>query len=103
MAKRQKKELNLPKIDLQELLHGSPMWEDVVEFFRKGEFHEEHYLVAAIKRHLLTLAHRSFMHEGEFSIEDMLNGRVPGGIQTMVTNAIFEEWNEKLGFRKFGF
>jgi hypothetical protein len=92
-------------IDLDDLLyHGPsnpPTWAQVVEFFRDGEFHEEHYLVAAIKKHLLTEEQREWMHE-RISIEDMLNGRTDGAYERDVVR-IFEEWNTKLGFHHFGF
>ena len=62
-------------ICLDELLYGEPTWEQVVEFFRNGEFCEEQYLVEAIKRHLRTELDRRELFDMDASIEDILNGR----------------------------
>jgi hypothetical protein len=87
-------------ICLDEMLFGTPTWEQVVEFFKNGEFHEEQYDVLAIKKHLLTSEQRQTLFDLNLSIEDMLNGRI-GGEQRVY--AIFDQWNEKLGFKCFGF
>ena len=89
-------------IDLDELLYGNPVWNDVVAFFKDGEFHEEHYEVAAIKRHLRTANHKIALDAADLSIEDCLNGRVPGHLE-LVVQAMFGHWNAKLGFKRYGY
>jgi hypothetical protein len=91
-------------IDLEEALNGTPTWEQVVEFWRDdGDFCEEHYLVAAIERWLLTEEQRKAMFDHRLSIEKMLNGRYVDSLGVgMLVAGIFEEWNKKLGFKAFG-
>jgi len=89
-----------PKIDLQELLHDKPEWADVAEFWKLGEFHEEHYLVDAILKHLLTPEQSAAMSASGFTIEDLLNGRTFPR-QEPVREKILTEWNAKLGFKAF--
>lgn len=90
-------------IDLDELLYGNPVWSEVVKFFKEGAFDEEHHEVAAIKRHLRTPEQKSWMHDNDISIEDMLNGRVEGFEAQRDTHVIFGEWNGKLGFTRYGY
>lgn len=89
-------------IDLDELLYGNPPWDNVVEFWRIRSFHEESYLVMAVKKHLRTPEQQLALAEVDVSIEDMVNGRVTGEHRALV-NRIFCEWNTKLGFSAFGF
>jgi hypothetical protein len=103
MARRQQPQRPQPQIDLEELLHGNPSWDKVSEFWKDGEFHEEHYLVAAIKKHLRTDEQRKALAEADISIEDMLNGRVANEAAMFVIDNIFNEWNAKLGHKAFGF
>ncbi len=70
-------------------------------YFRDGEFFEESHLVTAIRKHLLTPQQRRILADLNLSIEDILNGRVTGYSEWAV-DAIFDEWNVKLGFRHFG-
>ena len=65
--------------------------------------HEECYLVAAIKKHLRTPEHREVMYKFDFSIEDMLNGRVEEDSDDIVEarDKIFDDWNKTLGFDFF--
>lgn len=88
-------------IDLDSLCFGEPTWEEVVEFWKDGEFCEEKYLVEAIELHLLTEAQRKTMYDHRLSIEKMLNGRHTGDKEPVV-HCIFGEWNTKLGFTAFG-
>jgi hypothetical protein len=90
------------RIDLDCLLHGEPSWIDVTKFFKQGDFHEEHYEVAAIEKHLLTETQRKTMFDNKLSIEKMLNGRFPYD-QMDIVESIFAEWNRKLGFKHYGF
>jgi hypothetical protein len=91
-----------PLIELETLLHGEPTLEQVREFFRRGEFHEEHYSVAAIKRHLLTNEQKNLMVIHDLSIEDMLNGRVAGEERNAIVAGFYRVWNARLGFAHFG-
>lgn len=94
------KNVSRPRIDLDTLLNGNPAWVEVVDFFRAGEFHEEHYLVDAIEKHLLTDGHRRWMYAEKITVPDMLNGRVEGYEGDI--REIYNDWNMKLGFRHFG-
>lgn len=91
-------------IDLDELLNGSPTWEQVVEFWKDdGDFCGEEYLVQAIERWLLTEDQRKRMFDSRLSIEKMLNGRyVSSGKVGEAVETIYAEWNTKLGFLAFG-
>lgn len=89
-------------MDLEDLLHGSPSWKDVKFYFQNGEFFDEHYLIEAITKHLLTDDQRGRMHSLRYSIADMLNGRIEGAVAQNDAEAIFAEWNAKLGFHHFG-
>lgn len=89
-------------IELDELLTGTPTWEQVVEFWRDdGEFCGEQYLVMAIKKWLRTEEQRQQMADMDMSIEEMLNGRYDGKFYDSVQK-IYDEWNTKLGFKAFG-
>lgn len=90
-------------IDLEELLHGTPNPAQVAEFFRSGEFHEEHYLVESIVKHLRTDQQRTDLAVADITIEMMLNGRVQGDANYALVDRVFGEWNTKLGFRHFGY
>jgi len=87
-------------IELDELLNGSPSMEEVRYFFEEGEFFEEHYLVEAIERWLLTEDQRKRMYDNRISIEKMLNGRCT--CDSQIISEIYQEWNEKLGDKHFG-
>jgi hypothetical protein len=91
-------------IDLEELLNGTPTWEQVVEFWKDdGEFCKEYYLVEAIEKWLLTEEQRKIMFDNRLSIEKMLNGRYPCSDEMYkVVHGIYDAWNAKLGFKKFG-
>lgn len=94
----------LPEIDLNHLLVGNPTWPQVCEFWEHGEFHQEHYLVQAIKRHLLTPEQKTTLATAGLSIEDMLNGRYGDpNHDDVVVESIFADWNKRLGGRRFGF
>lgn len=95
-------------MELDELLScpplgsGGPTDARVREFWEKdGEFHQEHYLVAAIERHLLTAEQRATIGSRGLSIEKMLNGRYGSADEPLVI-AIFSVWNAKLNCRAFG-
>jgi hypothetical protein len=92
------------KLDLDALLFPAtpPAWADVVEFFRDGEFCDEPYLVQAIEKYLLTEEQRKLMFDHKLSIEKMLNGRVEGEEAQKAEEAIYAEWNAKLGFPHCG-
>jgi len=89
-------------IELDELLEGNPTWPQVVEWFKAGEFYQEHYLIKAIKKHLRTPQQKATMDKLDMSIEDMLNGRTSGNAMWDAEQKIFDEWNSKLGYKHFG-
>lgn len=66
-------------------------------------YQDERYVVAAIKKHLLTDDQRSFLQKHSLSIEDILNGRFRGDLGDEVTATIFKPWNDHLGWHEFGF
>lgn len=88
-------------IDHDELLYGEPSFDKVQKFFLDGEFDEEKYLVQAIKLYLRTPEQKAIIDGLDISIEDMLNGRYNGRQEKQV-EAIYQQWNDKLGFRSFG-
>lgn len=88
-------------IDLDALLNGEPTWDEVVAFFKADDFCEESYLVDAIKKHLRTEEQRKTLFDLDLSIEDCLNGRYTDQ-QGKVIHAIYQQWNDKLGFKHFG-
>ena len=88
-------------IELDELLNGAPLWKSVVNFWKSGEFYEEHYLVEAIEKWLLTDEQRQSILDAGLTIEKMLNGRYNGNQKGLVYG-IYNEWNNKLGFKAFG-
>lgn len=88
-------------IELDELLHGNPTWEQVVAFFKDGEFSGEEYLISAIERWLQTEEQRKAIFDARLSIEKMLNGRY-GEAEEALVESIYNAWNTKLGFYDFG-
>ena len=87
-------------VELDTLLYGNPTWDQVVEFWKQGEFGDEGDLVDAIKRHLRTEAQRELMHVHDITIVDILNGRCCGS-DNVVAHRIMGEWNVKLGYLAF--
>lgn len=65
------------------------------------EWCQEHYLVAGIKKHLRTKKHKALMEKHDFSIEDMLNGRIEGNTAQFIASEIFEDWNKQIGHTYF--
>ena len=82
-------------IDCDQLLNGECTWEEVRRFFMDGSFDSEKYLVAAIKKHLLTEDQRKRLQN--FTISDVLNGRTVG----IDTKSILNEWDKKLDLAWF--
>lgn len=62
---------------------------------------DEHYLVAAIRRNLLTQADRLDMFNRDISIEEVLNGRTTDTHAEFVSG-LFGRWNSVLGWKEFG-
>lgn len=89
----------MPRVDYDELMTGRPSRQQIAQAFQDG-FQEEHYLVAAIKLHLMSQADKRIIEQQNSSIEDMLNGRVEGN--TTWVQQMYERWNSLLGFRCFG-
>lgn len=82
MTRKRKSEPQPVELDI--LLHGVVTPEEVQDFFRRGEFYREGYLVAAIKRHLHSEADMNALARLGLSIEDCLNGRYGGDAETAV-------------------
>lgn len=91
-----------PNIELDELLTGNPSIEDVSQFFKLNAFPDEHYLVQAIRKHLLTEEQRTQLFARDITIEQILNGRVQGESNHDFIRTLFADWNTKLGFQSFG-
>ena len=90
-------------IDLDELLNGTPTWEQVVEFWRDKDFCGEEYLIQAIEKWLLTEDQRKQLFEHRLSVEKILNGRYyGGGAEGTFVHGLYDAWNAKLGFKSFG-
>lgn len=89
-------------IELDELLTGTPSQKDVSQYFKEGEFFEEHYQIEAIKKYLRTPEQKQKLDIADLSIEDCLNGRF-NSEQEKTVLGVFAEWNNKLGFKCFGF
>lgn len=89
------------RIELDDVLHGSPTWNEVQRFFADGEeFYEEGFLVAAIKRHLRTDEDKAELAALDVSIEEVLNGRYQFRDSEKIA-AILIKWNAKLGCTYF--
>lgn len=102
-SRTKKQPKQYPTLELETLLYGSPPWDQIVEFWKDGSgFPEEHYLVAAIKKHLMTTEQRDAFNITGLTIEDALNGRNDANTQALV-DSTYAAWNAKLGFRAFGF
>lgn len=86
-------------VNLDLLLYGNPTREQICEEFR-NDFPEEHYLVKAIKLHLMSQSDKRIIEQQNSSIEDMLNGRVSG--DNAWKRQMYDRWNAFLGFRCFG-
>ena len=77
--------------------------------FTEEEWHlwdencEEEYVVPLIKKYLRTPGQASALYSMDATIEDCLNGRVAGGASWQVITHMFEDWNKKLGYHRFGF
>lgn len=89
-------------IDCDQLLYGECTWAEVADYFKKGSFDDESYLVIAIKKHLRTPEHKNQIDINDLSVEDMLNGRF-GSQKEKIVLAIFDHWNKSLGFKCFGY
>lgn len=92
-------------IDVDYALYGSsPLTSEEISFVfsSKFEWHDEEYLVQGIKKYLRTQAHTVTMFNHDFSIEDMLNGRVEGLAAQQDVERIFADWNAQLGHKYFG-
>jgi hypothetical protein len=99
MAKKEKSNRNTRfSMDTSYLLYGDPSWNYVSDCFRFGSFDNELYLVAAIKRWLLTPEQSELLKQSGYTIEDCLNGRT----LDFDKSRLYDAWNEKIGFKVFG-
>lgn len=101
MAKRNSRVPRQETIELEDLLYGTPEWNQVVKFFKEGEFCGEENLVAAIEKYLQTEEQRKAIFDNKISIEKMLNGRTMGDVEDLI-QSIYDAWNAKLGYKCFG-
>lgn len=69
------------------------LWDDISD---------EEYVVPLIKKYLRTPEQRAYLAAEDFSIEDMLNGRVEGDAQQNFVALTYLDWNAKLGYKCFG-
>lgn len=65
-------------------------------------YQDECYLVAAIRKHLLSDKQRYALFVLNLTVEDCLNGRYPPE-DALVVSTIYKQWNAILGWREFGF
>jgi len=87
------------RIDLDQFLYGKATEEEIKDFWKNGDFCEEKYLVEAIKKYLRDDDDKKAMYDLDMSIEEMLNGIGPWD----ETQALFNKWNNKIGFRYFSY
>ena len=72
------------------------------EEFHLWENADEEYVVPLIKKYLHTPGQVSQLFAMDATIEDALNGRIAGEENHEVIAAMFSDWNEKLGSKRFG-
>lgn len=75
--------------------------------FTEEEWHlwengDEEYVIPLIKSKLRTGAEKSMLDMLDISVEDMLNGRVEGTEKQDFVHALFDMWNQRLGYKHFG-
>ncbi len=75
--------------------------DETMRGFMEG-FAAEVYLVQAIKSWLLTPEQAEWLYRQQLDIADLLNGRVPGDANQYKAGVIFDDWNARLGAKKFG-
>lgn len=71
--------------------------------WRRQADHGEEYLIALIKKYLITKEQRAILIANDWEITDILNGRIPCGVLDMLDKEFFKPWNEKLGWKEFGY
>lgn len=87
-------------IDLEDVLNGDPSISELGEFFAKGEFHGERYLIRAIKKHLLTPIQKNELSDRNINLSDALNYEIDPEDENFVHN-MFADWNKRLGVKAF--
>ena len=87
-------------IDLEDVLNGDPSIPELGEFFSKGEFHGERYLIRAIRKHLLTDTQKKELSDRNISLSDALNYEIDPENEDFV-HKMFADWNKKLGTKAF--
>jgi hypothetical protein len=63
----------------------------------------EEGLVSLIKKYLLDDAQKMWLFNNDLDIADILNGRYAMSLAGDVTTILFDPWNDKMGYRSFGF
>lgn len=91
--------------DVDQALHSPiPLTEEQIQFIFTPEFEwcDEKWMVAGIKKYLRTPKQKMWMEAFDYSIEDMLNGRIEGEFAQANCDIIFAQWNDRLGRKVFG-
>ena len=63
---------------------------------------DEEYVIPLIKKYLRTPEQKARLNAADVTIEDCLNARIEGGTPEWVYD-MFNDWNQKLGSKHFGF
>jgi len=66
--------------------------QDLADVLENGD--DEHYQVARIKQYLRTPEQKKILDEHDWSIENILNGRIEGDMSLI--NVMLQDWNKKL-------
>lgn len=74
--------------------------QEVSDFFKNEEFHEDQYLVQAIKLRLRSKEDKKVLYDLDVSIEELLNGNYDISLYNEIA-LIKHNWNRKLGFKYF--
>jgi len=73
--------------------------EQIAAYLSAGVDGEE-WAIRVIKKHLRTPEQQAWLAAQDYTLEDVLNGRTSGDPEIQ---AMFDDWNAKLGVKEFGF
>jgi hypothetical protein len=77
-----------------------PEGQDLADLLEDGS--DEHIQVRRIKEYLLTEEQKKQLYDANYDLSDVLNGRTLPDFESAV-EAMFADWNAKLGRHIFGF
>lgn len=97
---RESEERQSKAITLKEMLYGNPSMEQVSYFFRYGEFGEVLMVAAAVEKYLMTTDQVMRLVSMQISPTDLMEGKFSSNHAPQV-QAMFADWNDKLGFVEF--